>query len=160
MKKTIRFVLNNKPMELALDTEESLLWAIRSHKEINKTGTKYGCGLGYCGACTILIDNKPERACMITADFIEGRKVTTIEGLEQNGELHPVQKAFIEHDAMQCGYCTSGMIMHATGFLNENPDPTRKEIIDGMEENLCRCGAHIRIVKAIETAAKEMKGGI
>lgn len=160
MKKTIRFTLNNKPMELALDTEESLLWVIRSHHEINKTGTKYGCGLGYCGACTVLIDNKPERSCMITADYIEGRKVTTIEGLAQNGKLHPVQKAFIEHDAMQCGYCTSGMIMHATGLLNENPDPTHKEIIDGMEENLCRCGAHIRIVKAIQTAAKEMKGGI
>jgi carbon-monoxide dehydrogenase small subunit len=160
MKKTIRFILNNKPMELALDTEASLLWVIRSHGELNLTGTKYGCGLGYCGACTVLIDNQAERSCMITADFIEGKKITTIEGLANGEELHPVQKAFMKHDAMQCGYCTSGMIMHATGFLNKNPEPSRQEIIDGMEENLCRCGTHIRVIKAIQTAAKEMKGGI
>ena len=160
MKKTIQFTLNNKPMELALDTEESLLWVLRSNKELDLTGTKYGCGLGYCGACTVLIDNKPERSCMITADFIEGRDVVTIEGLAKDAKLHPVQKAFIEHDAMQCGYCTPGMIMHAAGLLNDNPNPSHQEIIDGMEENLCRCGTHVRVVKAIKTAASEMKGGI
>lgn len=147
-------------MEIALEPEESLLWVIRSHKDLDLTGTKYGCGLGYCGACTVLINGQAERSCMITADYIEGKKITTIEGLSQGGELHPVQKAFIENDAMQCGYCTSGMIMHATGLLNKNPDPTRQEIIEGMDENLCRCGTHIRVIKAIETAAKEMKGGI
>ena len=160
MKKTIRFILNNKPMELSLDTEETLLWVIRSHEKLDLTGSKYGCGLGYCGACTVLIDNEAERSCMITADFIEGKKITTIEGLAQNEELHPVQKAFIEHDAMQCGYCTSGMIMQATSLLTKNPEPSRKDIIDGMEENLCRCGTHIRVIKAIQTASKEMKGGI
>ena len=160
MKKTFRFILNNKPMELSLDTEETLLWVIRSHEKLDLTGSKYGCGLGYCGACTVLIDNEAERSCIITADFIEGKKITTIEGLAQNEELHPVQKAFIEHDAMQCGYCTSGMIMQATSLLTKNPEPSRKDIIDGMEENLCRCGTHIRVIKAIQTASKEMKGGI
>jgi carbon-monoxide dehydrogenase small subunit len=128
--------------------------------DINLTGTKYGCGLGHCGACTVLINNKPERSCMITAESISGKKITTIEGLAINGELHPVQKSFIKHDALQCGYCTPGMIMQATGLLYENPEPTSKEIIEGMEENLCRCGAHIRVIKAIQTAAKEMKRGI
>ena len=160
MNKTIQFTLNNEPAELSLDPEASLLWVLRSHNQLDLTGTKYGCGLGYCGACTVLIDGKPERSCMITADFIEGRNVTTIEGLANGETLHPVQKAFIEHDAMQCGYCTPGMIMHATGLLNENPDPTHQEIIDGMEENLCRCGTHVRVIKAIKSAAQEMKGGI
>lgn len=97
---------------------------------------------------------------MIAAEDIEGRQITTIEGLAKGDELHPVQKAFIEHDALQCGYCTPGMIMQAVGFLKQNPEPTRQEIIDGMEENLCRCGAHLRIIRAVETAAKKMKGGI
>lgn len=96
---------------------------------------------------------------MIAAEDIHGKKITTIEGLATEDDLHPVQKAFIEHDALQCGYCTSGMIMQAVGFLHRNPEPTRQEIIDGMEENLCRCGAHTRIIKAIETAAIHMKGG-
>ena len=159
MKKTIQFVLNSKPVKISLDTEESLLWVIRSNPDFNLTGTKYGCGMGHCGACTVLIDNKPVRSCMVTADFIDGKKVTTIEGLSTNGELHPVQKAFITHDAMQCGYCTSGMILHATGLLMENPEPTREEIIMGMEENLCRCGTHKRVIEAIQTAARELKAG-
>ncbi|HLF64604.1 MAG TPA: (2Fe-2S)-binding protein [Saprospiraceae bacterium] len=160
MKRTIRFTLNDKPLELALDPKESLLWLIRSHSAINLTGTKYGCGLGICGSCTVLLDSKPVRSCMIAAEDIEGRQITTIEGLAKGDELHPVQKAFIEHDALQCGYCTPGMIMQAVGFLKQNPEPTRQEIIDGMEENLCRCGAHLRIIRAVETAAKKMKGGI
>ena len=160
MKRTIRFTLNDKPLELVLDPKESLLWAIRSHSAINLTGTKYGCGLGICGSCTVLLDSKPVRSCMIAAEDIEGRQITTIEGLAKGDELHPVQKAFIEHDALQCGYCTPGMIMQAVGFLKQNPEPTRQEIIDGMEENLCRCGAHLRIIRAVETAAKKMKGGI
>lgn len=160
MAKKIQFQLNGKNMELTINPDESLLWVIRSHKDLNLTGTKYGCGLGYCGACTVLIDDKPERSCMITADFIEGRKVTTIEGLAQGQKLHPVQKAFVENDAMQCGYCTSGLIMQATGLLNENPEPTKQEIIDGMDENLCRCGTHVRVIKAIQSASKELKGGI
>ena len=97
---------------------------------------------------------------MLTVDFVEGKKVTTIEGLASNGELHPVQKAFMKHDALQCGFCTPGMILTATSLLHENPEPSSKEIIDGMEENLCRCGTHGRIIEAIQSASKEMKGGI
>jgi aerobic-type carbon monoxide dehydrogenase small subunit (CoxS/CutS family) len=160
MKKPIQFTLNGKSRELALDPDESLLWVIRSNPNLDLTGTKYGCGLGHCGACTVLINGKPERSCMITADYIQGKDIVTIEGLAKGDDLHPVQKAFIEHDAMQCGYCTSGMIMHAAGLLNENPEPTTREIIEGMDENLCRCGTHVRVVKAIQTASKEMKGGI
>jgi len=158
MNDIIRFELNNKPMELSVRDDESLLWAIRS--TLNLTGTKFGCGLGQCGACTVLIDNKAERTCMLTADFVEGKKVTTIEGLASNGDLHPVQKAFMKHDALQCGFCTPGMILNACGLLHNNPEPTSQEIIDGMEENLCRCGTYGRVIEAIQSAAKEIKGGI
>ncbi len=157
MVRPIRFTLNGKPVEFNLDPEETILWVIRSNPETNLTGTKYGCGLGYCGSCTILLDNEPVRSCMMVAEDIEGKTITTIEGLAREGKLHPVQKAFVEKDALQCGYCTPGMIMQAVGFLNRNPNPSRQEIIDGMEENLCRCGAHVRIIEAIEMAAKEMK---
>ncbi|MEN8250601.1 MAG: (2Fe-2S)-binding protein [Bacteroidota bacterium] len=155
MKELIRFEINKKPVELHVDEDDSLLWAIRS--SLNLTGTKYGCGMGHCGSCTVLINNKAERSCMLTADFADGKKITTIEGLATNGELHPIQKAFIKHDALQCGYCTSGMIINAYGLLHKNPEPTSKEIIEGMEENLCRCGTYGRVIDAIQTAAKEMK---
>ena len=159
MEQTINFELNNKPTKLVLTREErSLLWVLRT--DFNLTGTKYGCGLGHCGACTVLVNNKPVRSCMVTADFVDGKKVITIEGLAKNGELHPVQKAFVKHDALQCGFCTPGMIMNATGLLLENPEPSKQEIIDGMEENLCRCGAYERIIYAIQTAGKEMKGAM
>jgi aerobic-type carbon monoxide dehydrogenase small subunit (CoxS/CutS family) len=158
MKEIIRFELNNKPMELSVREDEPLLWVIRS--SLNLTGTKFGCGLGQCGACTVLIDNKAERSCMLTADFVEGKKVTTIEGLARNGDLHPVQKAFMKHDALQCGFCTPGMILNACGLLHSNPEPSSQEIIDGMEENLCRCGTYGRVIEAIQSAAKEIKGGI
>lgn len=158
MKGIIRFELNKKPIELLANPDDSLLWAIRS--SLNLTGTKFGCGLGQCGTCTVLINNIAERSCMLTVDFVEGKKVTTIEGLASNGELHPVQKAFMKHDALQCGFCTPGMILTATSLLHENPEPSSQEIIDGMEENLCRCGAHGRIIEAIQSASKEMKGGI
>lgn len=160
VKKSISFILNKEPRELSVDTAESLLWAIRSHADLNLTGTKYGCGLGECGACTVLIDNIPMRSCTIEAENIEGRNVTTIEGLAQDDRLHPVQQAFVDHDALQCGYCTPGMIMQAVGLLQQNPNPTREEIIYGMEANLCRCGAHIRIIRAIEAASKKMNGGL
>jgi carbon-monoxide dehydrogenase small subunit len=123
------------------------------------TGTKYGCGMGFCGACTVIIDNEAVRSCSLPVGDIAGKKVITIEGLEMNGKLHPVQKAFVEHDALQCGYCTPGMIMNAVALLMKNPKPTRQDIINGMEDNLCRCGAHVRIIKAIETAATELIGG-
>ena len=157
MVETIRFILNGKPMSLKVDKERSLLWVLRT--ELGLTGTKYGCGEGLCGACMVHIDGEVKLSCQTTIGGVEGAEVTTIEGLAKDGQLHPIQKAFIEHDALQCGYCTSGMIMRAHGLLSENPEPSRDEIIQDMNENLCRCGAHVRIVEAILTAAKEMKGG-
>jgi aerobic-type carbon monoxide dehydrogenase small subunit (CoxS/CutS family) len=157
MEQTIRFVLNGKKTELSIDPTSTLLWVLRNNLEL--TGTKYGCGMGFCGACTVLIDNEPVRSCTLPVGDVNGKKVITIEGLEKNGKLHPVQKAFVEQDALQCGFCTPGMIMNAVALLMKNPKPARKEIINGMEDNLCRCGAHVRIIQAVETAALEMKGG-
>jgi aerobic-type carbon monoxide dehydrogenase small subunit (CoxS/CutS family) len=157
MKETITFQLNGEKKQILVEPDETLLWVIRNHFKL--TGTKFGCGTGFCGSCTILVDDKPLRSCMMTIGDVAGKSVLTIEGLVKNGNLHPVQKAFIEHDALQCGYCTPGMIMNATGLLIANPSPTDQEIKDGMEDNLCRCGAHMRIVEAVKTAAREMKGG-
>jgi aerobic-type carbon monoxide dehydrogenase small subunit (CoxS/CutS family) len=157
MEETIRFTLNGKKTEVLIDPSQTLLWVLRNH--FGLTGTKYGCGMGFCGSCTVLIDNEAARSCMLAVSDIAGKKVVTIEGLAVDGKLHPVQKAFVDHDALQCGYCTPGMIMTATGFLAKNPSPSHQEIIAGMEDNLCRCGAHVRIIDAIQTAAKEMKGG-
>ncbi len=157
MEDKISFQLNGKKTEVLIDPTETLLWVLRNH--FGLTGTKYGCGMGFCGACTILLDNEAVRSCTIPVGDVKGKTVLTIEGLASNGELHPVQKAFIEHDAMQCGYCTPGMIMNAAGLLLKNPSPSRDQIREGMDDNLCRCGAHIRIVEAVDTAAKEMKGG-
>lgn len=154
MKKSINFILNGNPVSLEVQGEESLLTVIRTYLE--HTGTKYGCGIGECGACTVLMDKEPVQSCMILAEDIAGKEIMTIEGLRVEGELHPLQKAFISHDALQCGFCTSGMIMKAYGFLSQNPNPSREKIIAGMESNLCRCGAYNRIVDAIETAGKEM----
>jgi aerobic-type carbon monoxide dehydrogenase small subunit (CoxS/CutS family) len=157
MEETIRFTLNGKKTEVLIDPSQTLLWVLRNY--FGLTGTKYGCGMGFCGACTVLIDNEAVRSCMLPVSDVAGKKVITIEGLAINGKLHPVQKAFVEHDALQCGYCTPGMILTATSLLIKNPSPTHQEIIDGMEDNLCRCGTHVRIIEAIKTAAKEMKGG-
>ncbi|MCX6303157.1 MAG: (2Fe-2S)-binding protein [Bacteroidia bacterium] len=157
MEETIRFKLNGKKTELTTDPDQTLLWVLRN--QLGFTGTKFGCGIGFCGACTVLINNEPVRSCMMPVSGAAGKSIVTIEGLAKNGNLHPLQKAFIEHDALQCGYCTPGMIITAAGLLKKNPSPTRQQIIDGMEDNLCRCGAHNRIIEAIQTAAKEMKGG-
>jgi aerobic-type carbon monoxide dehydrogenase small subunit (CoxS/CutS family) len=157
MKETISFQLNGKKTEVLIDPTETLLWVLRN--QLGLTGTKYGCGMGFCGACTVLIDKEPVRSCSIPVKDIAGKKVVTIEGLAAKGKLHPVQKAFVEHDALQCGYCTPGMIMNAAGLLMKNPSPTTQEIIEGMEDNLCRCGAHMHIIDAVHTAAREMKGG-
>lgn len=157
MKETIHFELNGKPVELTVDPTLTLLWVLRDH--FGLTGTKYGCGLGFCGACTVIVDNSAVRSCSQAIGDVAGKKVITIEGLMQDGKLHPLQDAFVKHDAMQCGYCTPGMIMNAYGLLMSHPEPTREDIITGMEDNLCRCGAHVRIIDAIETAASEMKGG-
>lgn len=151
------FTLNGKKTEALIDTSQTLLWVLRNH--FGLTGTKYGCGNGFCGACTVLIDNEPVRSCQVPVSDVAGKNVVTIEGLEKKGKLHPVQKAFIDHEALQCGFCTPGMILTAVALLTKNPSPSKQQIIDGMEDNLCRCGAHNRIIDAIETAAKEMKGG-
>jgi aerobic-type carbon monoxide dehydrogenase small subunit (CoxS/CutS family) len=157
MEETISFQLNGKKTEALIDPTQTLLWVLRTH--FGLTGTKFGCGVGFCGSCTVLINNEAVRSCTIPVKEVAGKKVVTIEGLAAKGKLHPVQKAFIEHDALQCGYCTPGMIMNATGLLLKNPSPSTKEIKEGMEDNLCRCGAHVRIIEAVATASKEMNGG-
>jgi aerobic-type carbon monoxide dehydrogenase small subunit (CoxS/CutS family) len=156
MKQSIQFKLNNKSVRLTIDGERMLLWVLRS--DLGLTGTKFGCGEGFCGACTVLVNHKAIRSCQFPVKDISGKEVITIEGLAKNGSLHPIQEAFIKYDALQCGYCTSGMILAAYSLLQENPKPTPKEIIQGMEGNLCRCGAHTRIVQAIQAAAEGMKG--
>jgi len=157
MKESIHFRLNDKPVNMTVDGERMLLWVLRT--DLGVTGPKYGCGEGLCGACTVLVDNEAVRSCQTPVREVEGKEVITIEGLAQNGRLHPIQEAFIKHDALQCGFCTPGMILKAYGLLKGSPQPTREEIIQEMDENLCRCGSHTRIVEAIQTAAKEMKGG-
>jgi len=152
----ISFKLNGKPISLAVDSERKLLWVLRT--VLGFTGTKYGCGAGLCGACTVLVNNKTVRSCRFAVKNVKGKEVITIEGLAKNGELHPIQQAFIEHDALQCGFCTPGMILNAYSLLLKNPQPTRAEIIQNMDYNLCRCGSHQRIIQAIESAAKRMKG--
>jgi aerobic-type carbon monoxide dehydrogenase small subunit (CoxS/CutS family) len=159
MKKTIRFKLNGKAETLEIDRDRMLLWVLRTDFEL--TGTKYGCGEGFCGACTVLVNNEAVRSCQLPVAEIDGQEVITIEGLAaDDGKLHPLQQAFVEHDALQCGFCTPGMILTAYSLLLKNPKATRKDIIESLEENLCRCGAHTRIVQAIQKAAKDMKGGL
>jgi isoquinoline 1-oxidoreductase alpha subunit len=153
----IRFTLNDKPVTLDTDPTRSLLWVLRTDLEL--TGTKYGCGAGQCGSCTVVINGQPIRSCLTRLGDVAGKRVTTIEGLARDGELHPLQRAFAEHGGFQCGYCTPGMIMNAWGLLQANPRLSPEEIVEGMERNLCRCGAHQRIVQAIAAAAGRTTGG-
>jgi aerobic-type carbon monoxide dehydrogenase small subunit (CoxS/CutS family) len=157
MTKTIRFKLNGQMKRLTVDRKRMLLWVLRT--DFALTGTKYGCGEGFCGACTVLVDNEAVHSCQLPVEDIDGKEVITIEGLAKNGKLHPLQEAFVKHDALQCGFCTPGMILNAYSLLLKNSRLSRKDIIDGMEGNLCRCGAHRRIVQAVQTAAEEMGGG-
>lgn len=157
MFENIQFKLNGQQQSLKVEVDRSLLWILRT--DLGLTGTKYGCGESYCGACTVIVNNEAVRSCQLTAKDIQGKEVITIEGLAKNGTLHPVQKAFMQHDALQCGYCTPGMILNAYSLLKKNPRPSTSEIIEGMDNNLCRCGAHKRIIQAIQDAAKEMAGG-
>jgi carbon-monoxide dehydrogenase small subunit len=154
MKQTISFKLNGKPVSVQVNGDESVLTVLRTY--LDQTGTKYGCGLGECGSCTVIMDKEAVRSCMITAEDLAGKEITTIEGLSTGGTLHPLQQAFIAHDALQCGFCTPGMIMNAYGLLLRSPNVNREQIIKGMDANLCRCGSYNRIVDAIETAAKEL----
>lgn len=155
MEETIQFKLNGKPTRLRVDANRTLLWVLRT--DFALTGTKYGCGEGLCGACTVMLDKEAIRSCQLRMQDVAGKEVTTIEGLAQNDKLHPLQQAFMEHDALQCGFCTPGMILNAHGLLLKNPRPSAAEIIAGMDDNLCRCGAHQRIVQAIQSA---MRGGM
>ncbi|MCU0472376.1 MAG: (2Fe-2S)-binding protein [Bacteroidales bacterium] len=157
MEETIRFSLNGKKQEVRIDPSQTLLWVLRNH--FGLTGTKYGCGTGFCGACTVIINKEAVRSCMLPVSDVAGKKVVTIEGLARKGKLHPVQKAFLEHDALQCGFCTPGMIMTVAALLMKSPSPSVEEINAGLEDNLCRCGAHNRIVDAVQMAAGKMKGG-
>jgi aerobic-type carbon monoxide dehydrogenase small subunit (CoxS/CutS family) len=158
MKETIQFKLNGKPTKLAVDSDRMLLWVLRT--DLGLTGAKYSCGEGFCGACTVLVNNEAVRSCQTPVKNVKGKDVVTIEGLAKDGTLHPLQQAFVKHDAMQCGFCTSGMILTAYALLIKNPRPTHKQIIDGMEDNLCRCGSHTRVLQAIQTAAEGMKGAV
>ena len=158
MNETISFTLNGKSVSVTTDNQRMLLWVLRT--DLGLTGTKFGCGKAMCGACTVIVNDRPVQSCMTTIRSVKGKKVITIEGLSKNGKLHPIQEAFVKHDALQCGFCTPGMIMNAYSLLLRNPEPTHEEIIEGMEYNLCRCGAHTRIIRAIESAAQEMKGAV
>jgi carbon-monoxide dehydrogenase small subunit len=156
LKKKIRFTLNGRATEVAVDKGRTLLWVLRT--ELGLTGTKYGCGKSLCGTCTVLVDKKATSSCRTAMEDVAGKSVVTIEGLARNGKLHPVQEAFIAHDALQCGFCTPGMILAAVDLLRRKPKPSREEIVSHMDGNLCRCGAHTRIIDAILAASKDMKG--
>jgi aerobic-type carbon monoxide dehydrogenase small subunit (CoxS/CutS family) len=150
----IHLAINSKSYTVDVDPQTSLLTVLREHLDL--TGSKYGCGEGQCGACTVLIDGKAQRSCVTRVGSVGARSVTTIEGLAKRDELHPVQQAFLEMGALQCGYCTSGMIMSAVALLQRNPSPKQEEIIDFMDGNVCRCGTYPRIVTAIQKAASSL----
>jgi aerobic-type carbon monoxide dehydrogenase small subunit (CoxS/CutS family) len=156
MPDAVSFKLNDKPVRLNVDGNRLLLWVLRT--DLGLTGTKFGCGEGHCGGCTVLVNKTAVRSCLLKVKDVKDKEVVTIEGLAKDGKLHPVQKAFMQHDALQCGFCTPGMILAAFSLLNSTPQPSREQIIRGMEQNFCRCGAHTRIIDAIQTAAAEMKG--
>jgi len=157
MQRMVSFNLNGKPMSLNVDPDRMLLWVLRC--DLGLTGTKFGCGAGLCGACTVIVDDEAVRSCLTPVGAVEGKRVLTIEGLSRNGRLHPLQEAFLERHAFQCGFCTPGMIMNAYALLLKSPRPTREQIIRAMDDNLCRCGSHPRIVEAIEQAANTKAGG-
>jgi aerobic-type carbon monoxide dehydrogenase small subunit (CoxS/CutS family) len=147
----MELVVNGQRYRLLLDSGRSLLWVLRDELEL--TGTKYGCGEGQCGACTVLVEGAPVRSCITRVGAAAGKAITTIEGLEQKGKLHPVQEAFIQADALQCGYCTPGMILSTVALLNKTPNPTEAEIRRSLQGNICRCGTYPRIIAAVQTAA-------
>ena len=155
MPKVTDLRVNGKAFRLDVDSSKSLLHVLR--EDLDLTGAKYGCGEGQCGACTVLSDGRPIRSCMTPVGTVGGKGITTIEGLEQDGKLHPVQQAFLDAGAFQCGYCTSGMILSAAGLLRQQPHPSEEEIIRFMHGNICRCGTYGRIIAAIHDAADKLK---
>jgi aerobic carbon-monoxide dehydrogenase small subunit len=151
----IEFQLNGKAVKLEVDGDRKLLWILRT--DLNLSGTKYACGQGLCGACTVLVNEEAQRSCQLPVREVARKKVVTIEGLAKEEKLHPLQKAFLEHNAFQCGFCTPGMILSAYSLLKKNSYPSESDVLQAMDGNLCRCGTHPRIVQAIQTAAREMK---
>jgi aerobic-type carbon monoxide dehydrogenase small subunit (CoxS/CutS family) len=147
----VELVVNQKRYRLLVDPARVLLWVLRDELEL--TGTKYGCGEGQCGACTVLMEGAPVRSCITLAAAVAGKEITTIEGLQQNGKLHPVQEAFIQADALQCGYCTPGMILASVALLKKTPQPSEPEIRRALQGNICRCGTYPRIIMAVQMAA-------
>ncbi len=147
--------INGKTVRVDADRDRPLLGVLRD--DLGLTGSKYGCGEGRCGACTVLIDGQPARSCTTKLGAVASREITTIEGLEQDGKLHPLQQAFLDAGAMQCAYCTSGMIVAGAALLQQNPNPSRQEIVEYMDGNICRCGTYPRIIAAIRMAARSVK---
>ncbi len=157
MKYKVNFFVNDEPVELYVDANKTMLRVLR--EELALTGTKEGCGAGECGACTVIVDGKPMNACLVLAPELDGKHITTVEGLAKDGELSPLQRSFVDMAALQCGFCTPGFLMSSTALLNENPHPSREEIIDAISGNLCRCTGYARIVEAIQRVADAGEGG-
>lgn len=157
MERTIAFTLNGRATRITVDEDRMLLWVLRS--DLGLTGAKFGCGEGLCGACTVIVDNQAVRSCSTPVKDVSGKQVITIEGLDREGRLHPIQEAFAKHHAFQCGFCTPGMILSAYALLARETQPSRDEIVSHMDDNLCRCGSHQRVLEAIEEAAAAMRGG-
>jgi carbon-monoxide dehydrogenase small subunit len=151
----IKFILNDQPVTLECSGSETLLSILRDH--FGLLGVKEGCGVGECGACTVLLDDRAVNACLVAAGKVRGRRVTTIEGLTQGEALHPIQEGFLKMGAVQCGFCTPGMILAAYSLLKEHPNPTRREIVEGLSGNLCRCTGYHDIIRAVKWAAKRLK---
>src|SRR6185295_14754083 len=156
MQRITELLVNGNKLRVDANSDRSLLSVLRD--DLDLTGSKYGCGEGQCGACTVLIDGVAARSCVTSVASAAGKKITTIEALERNGRLHPLQEAFLEADALQCGYCTPGMIMSGVALLGKNSNPSEQEIVRFMEGNVCRCGTYPRVVLAIRKAAQSMKG--
>lgn len=157
MKQKIKLQVNHNSKELKVDINRTLLEVLRD--DLGLTGTKYGCGNGECGACTVLVEGKPVSSCLTLAVSVDGKEITTIEGLETDGKLHPIQQSFIEKGAIECGYCTPGMMLVSKALLDENPNPSEKEIRDYLRGNLCRCTGYVKIVEAVMDAAHKLNGG-
>ena len=154
---TIEFIVNGRPVSVDSDGSKPLLSVLR--EDLGLRGSKFGCGTEQCGACMVLVDGRPEHSCAREVASIAGRAITTIEGLSHNGALHPLQQAFLDEQAGQCGYCLSGIIVSAKALLDKNPSPTRAQIAQALDDNICRCGSHNRIMRAVEKAAAQMRAG-